>query len=572
MAKGKGKKGKKPQEEVKADPNAVSEVDKTFYELQITDLNRKLARLRELTANLEEKNTELEQKYVQLDEDRADVIAYLKKQLTEKQNEASELQERLLALQEAKENEKLKFDEKVKDMDEEYRIMKEQLTSEIKLITGKLNALEEFRIHRDELMKKFVDQEKAIEEQEIRHKRTLYEAEKMYIMSKDTIKKDMEKRIIELAKDFQKANEIRIAATTHRIIRENIAINNEMHKLQEIIERLTHENEDFKLKNRSLKQNCDLYTTERNMALGKSKIHRGVIDQLKTKYTKLYTDVQDFKSEVDGARQKEKELYASKKEIENLSYKIRVLEQNLHATQCETFAAKKMLNDADNKAKQLRSILFESVEAIEQSLKVSLTEADESEKYSKRESLLYYLLRLINEGHKEIIRCESTDTIESVKAAYIRGDLGFVPKLTPSGKRVALKLNTDTQIGKSLEDMQKFATEDFESTVSQITILGRYASEPILDELEGLSEEELGQSEVFSAVSSVVLPTVSRKSHVMFSEIMQRSQYDVTLSKLELLEADLDEEQLEESESLQEEEHKSSQQKDVKFEEEDSTQ
>lgn len=486
MAKGKGKKGKK-QEEQKVDPNAVTEVDKTFYELQITDLNRKLARLRELTANLEEKNAELEQKYVQLDEDRGDVIAYLKRQLSEKQNEANELQERLFALQDSKESEAIQYEQKIKDMAEEYRIMKEQLTSEIKLISGKLNALEEFRIHRDELMKKYVDQEKAIEEQEIRHKRTLYEAEKTYIMSKDTIKKDMEKRIIELAKEFQQANEIRIAATSHRIIRENIAINNEMDKLQEIIEKLTHENEDLKSKNKLLRQNCDLYTTERNMALEKSKIHRGVIDQLRSKYHELFTEVEHFKVEVQIAREKEKELDESKKLNDNLNYKIRVLEQNLHATQCETYAAKKLLCDAELKSEQLKTILFESVNAIEQSLKITINE-EESEKYSKRESLLYYLLRLINEGHQEILRCESVDTIQSVKAAYIRGDLGFVPKSPVSRKHSPIKFHMDTQVGKSLQDLHRYEETENEPTVSEISLFGKYASETYITEY---SKEEI---------------------------------------------------------------------------------
>lgn len=455
----KGKKGKKQAEEVERDENAITEVDKTFYELEITDLNRKLARLRELTATLEDKNTELETKYVQLDEDRADVIAYLKKQLSEKQTEAKELQERLYALQEAKDTEAENYEQRIKDMEEEYRVMKEQLMSDVKLVSGKLNALEEFRVHRDELMKKYLDQEAAIEEQEIRHKRVIYEKEKEFIMSKDTIKKDMEKRIIELASDFQAANEIRIAATTHRVIRENIAINNEMDKLQDIIERLTKENDELKFKNRNLKQNCDLYQEETNIALGDTKVHRGVIKQLKFKYKNLAEEVETYKSSIKEAKAKDTELYMSRKEIENLNFKVRILEQNLHATKCETLAARRLLQEAQAKAKQLTSILFEALDAIEQSLKITLTDVDESTKYSKRESLLYYLLRLINEGHKEIIRVESSDTIESVKAAYIKGDLGLVPKDLPTRKRSPMRYNMETQVGASLEELHKLGLE-----------------------------------------------------------------------------------------------------------------
>lgn len=68
------KKTKKYEEEAEME-GEMSAVDKQFFELQISDLNKKLTRLRAYNVKIEERNEELDSKMKQIEEDRQDVTA-----------------------------------------------------------------------------------------------------------------------------------------------------------------------------------------------------------------------------------------------------------------------------------------------------------------------------------------------------------------------------------------------------------------------------------------------------------------------------------------------------------------
>lgn len=76
-------------------------------------------------------------KFEQLKEDRSDVVAHLKRELEGKIEEARELNERLLALEELRKQEQVEYKKKESSMEQEYRTMESNLSAEVKLAGNK---------------------------------------------------------------------------------------------------------------------------------------------------------------------------------------------------------------------------------------------------------------------------------------------------------------------------------------------------------------------------------------------------------------------------------------------------
>lgn len=72
-------------------------------------------------------------KYDQLEEDRADVVAHLKRVLNERTLEAQELHEQLIAFDQVRKEEQQAFKKREESLEQEFRIMESNLSAEVKL-------------------------------------------------------------------------------------------------------------------------------------------------------------------------------------------------------------------------------------------------------------------------------------------------------------------------------------------------------------------------------------------------------------------------------------------------------
>ncbi|KAJ8716853.1 hypothetical protein PYW07_003480 [Mythimna separata] len=411
-----------------------SEVEKAFYELQLADCNKKLARLRTVVDDHEVRYEELQKAYDQLDEDRGDVISYLKKTLSAKTEENDELKENLKNLQELRVEETTKFHETVTELEYNFTRMKDQLTSENKLLAGKLNALEEFRAIKEDLMRKYEQQERAIADQEMKYKRMLYDDQKKFIIGKDKLKKEMEEKLVELAQHFQDGSELRIAASTHRVIRENIALGNQLDNLLVTQAKLSEQNDKFREYVRDSRCAKEVAEEERDKAINKSIVQLKVIDQLTAAFENVKKQKElHVKKQLDIEKVQTK-MNNLKKENKSLLLQVQILEQNLHAALGEQNKSVVETAKLIREHKTFKNILKESECAVEAALKMDQwSTLDPSREIMDREIVLKKILGVISQ-YRKATRAESTESLVSLSKIYEKGDLGFEVKPVPSRK------------------------------------------------------------------------------------------------------------------------------------------
>lgn len=443
-SKGKGKKGKKGAK--KDDPNKLTQVDKTFYELTITDLNQKLARLRSLVATFDDTNSNLKEKVRSLEEDRSDVAAHLERTLAERNDTIRELEERLEELAKVRNKEKQEAEEHIKDLELKYKSMHDQLTSEIKLLNGKLNSLDEFRIQRDILLAKFDDQELELKEKDRAHQEALYNMEQKAVVEKDALKKEVEAKLLQVSEDFTRSSEIRNAGYTRRLIRENIALQKEIDTLVLSQLKMQQDFDEFVLKNKEMAEQYKALDQLKSQLIHSSQNKIKIIEKLTDNYERLkakYTEVIKYRNLYESMTKRD---VCDHFTFNEMSKKLRVLGQRIEGLKLEKHRMMAMHEQHENEIVRLSGVIQKIKLTVEMAIK-AIEEGDtpltdeigdgESEaqglKQLKRQNLLTELMEIVSSHSDRLPDTPSLQTIsQSHSSLYRPGKMGFLPRTASS--------------------------------------------------------------------------------------------------------------------------------------------
>ncbi|XP_048199370.1 cilia- and flagella-associated protein 157 [Perognathus longimembris pacificus] len=282
---GKKKKGNKKDPSSALKPEETSSIEelREFYHAQIQDLEDRLARYQRKWDELTVQEKLFRQEFDQLANNKKEIVAFLKRTLNQRVDEITDLNEQLQSLQLAKEMEKDAFEAQLAQVRHEFQETKDQLTTENIILVGKLAALEEFRLQKEELMIKFETLEDQLQKQEAEYKEYIYNLEKQSVLDKDRLRKEIIQRVNLVAADFRKVATNQMWETTKRAILENSTVTMKLAKVSQQGVQLLQENEQLRDNQGQLCQQVELLESTQKVMARNSKGHQKIILMLAEK-------------------------------------------------------------------------------------------------------------------------------------------------------------------------------------------------------------------------------------------------------------------------------------------------
>eukprot|EP00062_Callorhinchus_milii_P014970 gi/632964692/ref/XP_007898520.1/ PREDICTED: uncharacterized protein C9orf117 homolog [Callorhinchus milii] len=342
----------------------LSELDKEFYLIQIRDQESRVAKYQRRLDELEVQKNESEDSLTRLSKEMEDIISFLKKCLDQRADEIADLNDKLVALDQAKEVEKDAYETQLSHLRHECQDAKDQLTTENIALAGKLAAVEEFRLQKEQLMANFATLEEELKKMDHDHKGTIYDLERRAVIDKDRLKKEMISRLNTVATEFRRVSKTQMSQTTKRTIRENVSISIQLGKMSDKSLQLIKQNDE--MRKATMTQWTHLHIMEENerKLIKKNSSNRKIISMLTEKCKEQQVLLNKYKTEEEEYQKQKIMVKELQEQNESLSIALSYVDEELKKTQLDLKNKLTLLAEESERRKRVEEVLSDAAYAL----------------------------------------------------------------------------------------------------------------------------------------------------------------------------------------------------------------
>uniref|UniRef100_A0A668U936 Cilia- and flagella-associated protein 157 n=1 Tax=Oreochromis aureus TaxID=47969 RepID=A0A668U936_OREAU len=347
-----------------------------------------------------------------LEQENKDTVAYLKRSLLEKEDEAGELSQRLQNQLQVSDQERDALQLRHSRERQELQNRIDELIKENAALAERLASLEAFQEQKEEMMSSLECLEKQLASQKEEHKDDIHSLEMKALLEKRRLEREMESHAAAMAAEVQLLVDQKVPETTRLALQENAEVKARVGQLSEQVQVLMEENAALRGCKSQLSVDVENLEEMLRETSRTSCVRKKVVEQLTEKCQQLQAEQKDCRQRLE---QLQTEHTGALGKMEALRSKFTPPKNRAQVNRLEA-----ELQQERRRRSRMKNIIQEAAVALRQALMMvckSLTD--------RRLTEILHLYHLC--------RTRSLDLDWSFQfqlARYRPGDLGFVPRPT----------------------------------------------------------------------------------------------------------------------------------------------
>ncbi|XP_076005434.1 cilia- and flagella-associated protein 157 [Genypterus blacodes] len=371
-------KDKKRRDAKNEDKKKKTETDKTSseekekqYLIEIQHLDQQLARSQQKYNELDNQRKDFILQYSTLEKEKKDIVEYLNFSLSEEKAAVTELTEQLQALQQASKQETSDLLLQHSQLRQELLDKNDFLTTDNTALVAKLADLEEFQVHKEQLMSDLEFMEKQLANQKEEHKVAIHSMEMKALMERERLKKEMQSHMEVTAVELQRLAYQKIPAKAKMVLEKNMEGRARFNQMSDQAQVLLQENKALRELESQLRVEVDILDQQLSTFSRKSCALKKVVEQLTKKCQQLQAEVQDCRQEHQQLQTEHKGVLL---DMESLRQEQASLLEESIKNGAKDEQLKTELEDERRRASHLQSIVQEAGTALRRAMMEACTE------------------------------------------------------------------------------------------------------------------------------------------------------------------------------------------------------
>ncbi|CAB0016878.1 unnamed protein product [Nesidiocoris tenuis] len=325
--------------------DTVTAADKAYREFGVTERIAQIEKLERFIEITESENAELKSSFEKERCSNEEKIAPLREKVNKNCEQVARLTCENRRLMKEKEASLISYSKQLATNSNNFKRTQEKLASEIKLLNDKLANLEEFRQQRANLVERNNRTQSHLKVVQERTAGIVNVYKRLDLINKDRIAQELKENLLKLSIQLQESSS---TGATKSLVRENIAINNELSAQVGSWQALWDENRELKKQKRELLSTAKDEEKQTENCLRANVLQTQIIDRLVHELEKTdgyYEEMQNLESLLGGL---EKELERASCRVRATDEQMRRLLQNKHAVQTKVNELTKECNSIES--------------------------------------------------------------------------------------------------------------------------------------------------------------------------------------------------------------------------------